>query len=50
MRDELEEERHRRERDQKEFLRASVVLQWWGIGLFILGALASGAANVISCS
>lgn len=49
-RDELERQREEREQEQREFLRASVSLQWWGIGLFILGVLSSGAANVISCS
>jgi hypothetical protein len=50
MRVELENQQQAREREQKEFLRASVSLQWWGIGLFVSGVLASGAANVISCS
>jgi hypothetical protein len=47
---ELERQRQAREEEQREFLRASVPLQWCGIGLFVLGALFSGAANVLSCS
>lgn len=49
-REELERRREEREQEQKEILRASVSLQWWGIGLFVLGVLSSGAANLISCS
>lgn len=34
----------------KEVFETSTLLQWWGIGLFVLGAVASAASNVVSCS
>jgi hypothetical protein len=50
MRVDLEQQWKEREDDQREFLRTSVTLQWWGIGLFVLGTAISAVANVISCS
>lgn len=47
---EFERQRQEREEEEKEFLRASVSLQWWGIGLFVVGTIFSGIANVTSCS
>lgn len=34
--------------EKKEFA-ASALLQWWGIGLFVLGAIASAASNIVGC-
>lgn len=34
----------------REVFETSALLQWWGIGLFILGAAASAASNIVSCS
>jgi hypothetical protein len=45
----LGRQRQEREEEEKELLRASVTLQWWGISLFVAGVVASVAANVISC-
>ncbi len=42
----LEQQQKEREAAQKEFLRGSVMLQWWGIRLFVLGAICSTAANI----
>ena len=36
----------RAEKEREAFAR-SAVLQWWGIALFVLGACASAAANVV---
>lgn len=46
---ELEKDRERREDDDREFLRASVALQWWGIGLFVTGASVTTVANLTTC-
>jgi hypothetical protein len=45
----LEQTREEREERQREFLHTSVMLQWWGIGLFVCGTVASVLSNVISC-
>lgn len=50
MRAEFERQRQEREEKEKDLLRASVSLQWWGIGLFVTGTIFSGLANVVSCS
>jgi chromosome segregation ATPase len=47
---EFERQRQEREEEEKDLLRASVSLQWWGIGLFVVGTIFSGIANVVSCS
>jgi len=51
---ETQAELERQWREDKESERAFredfVSLRWLGIGLFVVGAFASGAANVISCS
>jgi hypothetical protein len=44
---ELERERREREEADREILRASVALQWWGIGLFVSGTIVSVVANVM---
>ena len=43
---ELEKDRQRREEAEKKFLWESVALQWWGIRLFVIGAICSAAANL----
>lgn len=35
-----------KEAKEKEAFRTSAVLQWWGIGIFVVGAMCSAAANV----
>jgi hypothetical protein len=40
---EFELQRQEREEKEKEFLRASVSLQWWGIGLFVAGTFSAGS-------
>jgi hypothetical protein len=34
----------------KKTFEASASLQWWGIGLFVLGAIASAASNIMGSS
>jgi hypothetical protein len=35
-----------REAEAREAFKASAALQWWGIGLFVIGAICSAAANL----
>jgi hypothetical protein len=35
-----------KEAEAKEAFATSAVLQWWGVGIFIIGAMCSAAANV----
>jgi hypothetical protein len=46
--DELRADVDRQQAERREHLRASVALQWWGTGLFVIGAILGGLANV-SC-
>jgi hypothetical protein len=34
---------------EKKAFETSALLQWWGIGLFVLGAIASAASNIVGC-
>lgn len=38
------------EAEARKAFATSAALQWWGIGLFVLGALTSAAANVVGAS
>jgi hypothetical protein len=42
---ELRGEQAERERERREQLRESMAFQWWGTGLFFIGAVMAGAAN-----
>jgi hypothetical protein len=42
---ELERQQQEREGEEREQLREEMTLQWWGTGLFFLGAVLAGVAN-----
>jgi hypothetical protein len=42
---ELQRQQEKREGEQRERLRESMTLQWWGTGLFFIGAVLAGVAN-----
>jgi len=44
-RTELQRQHDERESERREELRESMTLQWWGTGLFFLGAVLAGVAN-----
>lgn len=45
LRADLERQHTEREAERREQLRESITLQWWGTGLFVIGAVLSGLAN-----
>jgi hypothetical protein len=44
---ELERQQEERENEQREQLHESMTLQWWGTGLFFVGAVLAGVANAV---
>jgi hypothetical protein len=42
---ELERQQQEREGERREELRETMTLQWWGTGLFFVGAVLAGVAN-----
>jgi hypothetical protein len=42
---ELERQQQEREGERREQLRESMTLQWWGTGLFFIGAVLAGVAS-----
>jgi hypothetical protein len=42
---ELRRQQQERESEQRGQLRESMTLQWWGTGLFLIGAVLAGVAN-----
>jgi hypothetical protein len=42
---ELERQQQEHEAEQRERLREAMTLQWWGTGLFFIGAVLAGVAN-----
>jgi hypothetical protein len=42
---ELERQQQERESEQRERLREAMTMQWWGTGLFFIGAVLAGVAN-----
>jgi hypothetical protein len=45
---ELQRQQEEREGEQREQLRESMTLQWWGTGVFFIGAVLAGVANGVS--
>jgi hypothetical protein len=45
VRSDLQREQDEREGEPREQLRESMALQWWGAGLFVVGAILAGWAN-----
>jgi hypothetical protein len=45
LRADVDRQHAEREAERREQLRESVTLQWWGTGLFVVGAILSGLAN-----
>jgi hypothetical protein len=46
VRADVDRQHAEREAERREQLRESVTLQWWGTGLFVIGAILGGLANV----
>jgi hypothetical protein len=45
QRAELQRKQEQREGEQRDQLREAMTLQWWGTGLFFVGAVLAGTAN-----